>query len=99
VPVTAEPIQTTLDYPVDEDGVFTLNADPQWWPLRLNWRWEAGSGREAEALERWRLTVDRARWEEAGRPWSRSAWEASAKPWHDAAAVRDARRESWSEDR
>jgi hypothetical protein len=56
----AEPIQTTSDYPVDPEGRFDPSASPDWWPLRLNWRWTPGSAREAEAIERWRHSTDRA---------------------------------------
>jgi hypothetical protein len=83
----AEPRQTQLDYPVDADGRFDPSAAPEWWPLRLAWRWTAGSAREAEAIERWQGSAERMRWELAGKPWARSDWQRDRSAWVRALAA------------
>jgi hypothetical protein len=80
------PGQARLDFPVGPDGRFDPSADPAWWPVNLTWRWTARSAREAEAIERWRGSVERHRWEAAGKPWPRSEWEADPTPWMEALA-------------
>ena len=82
-----EPVQERADYPVDDAGRFDPSCDPAWWPLRLNWRWEAGDEREGEAIERWRHSVHRVRWEAGGKRWARSEWAASPSAWTDALAA------------
>jgi hypothetical protein len=82
----ADRVQECVDYPVDPAGRFDATCDPAWWPLRLNWMWEAGDEREATAIERWRPSVQRVRWEAAGTPWSRAGWEVDSTPWTRALA-------------
>ena len=88
----AEPIQTTLDYPVCELGRFCPMPGPAWWSL---WRsaagcdYETGDEREAAAIDRWQRSGGAWEWELRGRPWSRSSWEIDPSPWHEALAALD----------
>lgn len=75
------------EWPVDERGVFDPSARPEFWPLRLSWRWTAGSERERMAVADWRASEHFVRWEASGSPWSRTEWEADPTPWRDALAA------------
>jgi hypothetical protein len=76
-----EPEPGPPDYPVDERGVFDPGLSPDLWSVRLNFRWEAGSDREREAVERWEQRGGRRDWELIGRPFARSDWEQDRGPW------------------
>jgi hypothetical protein len=63
----------------------------------MAWMWTAGSARESEAIQRWRRSDHRIRWEAQGKSWARSKWEVDPSAWTRAlAALRPCRRPSAS---